>query len=213
MRTNKNPFTAGYIGSIEMSLHLTHILSGLLPLETEKMRLNKTRLINGAAVVLCFYIGFWSNRLPPFTTVDKHLKVLILVPKEEMGGPAGWANLNYFSLRMAHRHYYGLSELEDKLQFPVKIKFYVEGKLNKWLSDEDYAWRDMSFHSKKARMDKIIEKEMTSNAFGVLISDLEHVINFDGHFLEHGNMPLSKGTIKKLKSVQDKMIIPHYSVQ
>lgn len=177
------------------------------------MRLNKTKLINGAAIVLCFYIGFLTNRLPAFTTVDKYLKVLILVPKEEMGGPAGWANLNYFSLRMAHRHYYGLAKLENKFQFPVKIKFYVEGKLNKWLNDENFAWRDLSFHSKKARMDKIIEKEMSRDAFGVLITDLEHVINFDGHFLEHGNRPLSKGTISSSIECRRYHDNPLYSVQ
>ena len=81
--------------------------------------------------------------------------------------------------------------------YPIKIKFYVEGKLNKWLKDEDMAWKDLSFHVKKHKMDKIVEREMTKDAFGLVITDLSHVVNFDGNFIKHGNRPLSKGVILK----------------
>ena len=95
------------------------------------MRLTKTKIINGLALALCFYVGFISNTLPEFSVGEKYLKVLVLVPKgririlvkkffdnfliqskDEMGGPASYGRLNYFSLRMAHRHYYGLTGIE-----------------------------------------------------------------------------------------------------
>ena len=59
------------------------------------------------------------------------------------------------------------------------------------------AWKDLSFHVKKHKMDKIIEREMTKDVFGLVITDLSHVVNFDGNFIKHGNRPLSKGVILK----------------
>ena len=96
-------------------------IKNLLKITFHKMRLNKTKVINVCAAVLCFYFGFLSNRLPAFTTKDRHLKLLVLVPKEEMGGPASWGRLNFFSLRMAHRHYYGLAQLEHKFKLGMKV--------------------------------------------------------------------------------------------
>ena len=41
-----------------------------------------------------------------------------------MGGPASYGRLNYFSLRMAHRHYYGLAAIENhfKARFGTKVR-------------------------------------------------------------------------------------------
>ena len=49
--------------------------------KTNKMRLTKTKIINGLALALCFYVGFISNSLPEFSIGEKYLKVLVLVPK------------------------------------------------------------------------------------------------------------------------------------
>ena len=43
---------------------------------------------------------------------QKFFDDFLIQSKDEMGGPASYGRLNYFSLRMAHRHYYGLAGIE-----------------------------------------------------------------------------------------------------
>ena len=85
------------------------------------------------------------------------------------------------------------------MKFPVKVKFYVEGKLNKWLRDEDLAWRDLTFHTKKTKMERLISKEMTKNAFGLLITDLSHVVSNAKHLQDK---PLSRVKETRIKLIQ-----------
>ena len=52
-------------------------------------------------------------------------------------------------------------------------------KLNKWTQDEHSAWRDMVFHAKNFKMEKIVEREFSKNAFGILITNLENILKLD----------------------------------
>ena len=56
-------------------------------------------------------------------------------------------------------------------------------KLNKWTQDENSAWRDMVFHAKNFKMEKIVEREFSKNAFGILITNLENILKLDEHNL------------------------------
>ena len=77
---------------------------------------------------------------PVFSQAGKNLKMVILVPKEEMGGPASRNRFNEFSMRMAHRQYYLNHNMMNDFGFKVFVKFYMEGKLNKFLDDENNQW-------------------------------------------------------------------------
>ena len=63
----------------------------------------------------------------------------------------------------------------------VVLKIYQ--KLNKWTQDENSAWRDMVFHAKNFKMEKIVEREFSKNAFGILITNLENILKLDEHNL------------------------------
>ena len=57
------------------------------------------------------------------------------------------------------------------------MKLYRQ--LNKWTQDENSAWRDMVFHAKNFKMEKIVEREFSKNAFGILITNLENILKLD----------------------------------
>ena len=65
----------------------------------------------------------------------------------------------------------------------VQIVLKIYQKLNKWTQDENSAWRDMVFHAKNFKMEKIVEREFSKNAFGILITNLENILKLDEHNL------------------------------
>ena len=67
----------------------------------------------------------------------------------------------------------------------------ISQKLNKWTQDENSAWRDMVFHAKNFKMEKIVEREFSKNAFGILITNLENILKLDEHnFFKKADSPL-----------------------
>ena len=119
-----------------------------------------------------------------------------------MGGPASSNRLNHHSLRMAHRQYYLLNNYKS-FPFGIEVKFYMEGKINKWLEDENNQFKDIILHSKKSKMEKIVEKEFNKNIFGILILNLENVLSLQNHQIFHNaDAPMSNGcyynTVKQI---------------
>jgi len=57
-----------------------------------------------------------------------------------MGGPASRFRYNEFSIRMAHRQYYLFHNSLGSFGFKILLKFYMEGKISKWLEDESQQW-------------------------------------------------------------------------
>lgn len=84
--------------------------------------------------------------LPAYSQEGKDLKLIILIPKNQMGGPASKYRYNEFSVRMAHRQYYLYHNMLNDFGFQVYPKFYMEGKFNKWLEEESSQWAPAEYY-------------------------------------------------------------------